>query len=128
MDRAAGHVLEDTQNSSFVPWKNAIGTICKEEHMHLAHGDKTVKLMAENPETRKFLQERLNLWWPRVMNTFGKSSGSGNDIYQKLGLKTRSNAEVRDAFVKEINEKCNEWGLKVPEYNEEVQPLEYTLS
>jgi ring-1,2-phenylacetyl-CoA epoxidase subunit PaaA len=115
MDRAAGHVLEDTLNSSFIP-------------MHLAHGDKTVKLMAENPETRKFLQERLNLWWPRVMNTFGKSTGGANDIYQKLGLKTRSNAEVRDAFVKEINEKCAEWGLVVPEYNEAAQPTEYTLS
>ncbi len=94
--------------------------------MHLAHGDKTVKIMAENPETRTFLQERLNLWWPRVMNTFGKSTGSGNDIYQKLGLKNRSNAEVRDAFVKEINEKCQEWGLLVPSYKEAEQPLEYT--
>ena len=96
--------------------------------MHLAHGDKTVKAMAEDPEKRAFLQERLNLWWPRVMNTFGKSTGQGNDIYQKLGLKNRSNAEVRDAFVKEITEKCNEWGLKVPEYVEAAQPTEYTLS
>lgn len=96
--------------------------------MHLAHGDKTVKQMAENPETRKFLQERLNLWWPRVMNTFGKSTGGANDIYQKLGLKSRSNADVRDAFVKEINEKCAEWGLVVPKYVEADQPTEYTLS
>ena len=84
--------------------------------------------MAENAETRAFLQERLNLWWPRVMNTFGKSTGTGNDIYQKLGLKNRSNADVRTAFVEEIKEKCAEWGLKVPEYNEAVQPLEYTIS
>jgi ring-1,2-phenylacetyl-CoA epoxidase subunit PaaA len=124
MDRAAGHVLEDTLNSSFLPWKNAIGTICKEEHMHLAHGDKTVKEMAKDPEKRAFLQDRLNIWWPRVMNTFGKSTGSGNDIYQKLGLKNRSNAEVRAAFVKEINDKCAEWGLKVPEYVESAQPTE----
>jgi len=124
MDRAAGHQLEDTLNSSFVPWKNAIGTICKEEHMHLAHGDKTVKEMAQNQEKRKFLQERLNLWWPRVMNVFGKSSGATNDIYLKLGLKTRTNAQVRDAFVNEITEKCNAWGLVVPEYKESIQPTE----
>jgi len=124
MDRAAGHQLEDTLNSSYTPWKNAIGTICKEESMHLAHGDKTVKEMAQNPERRKFLQERLNLWWPRVMNVFGKSSGSTNDIYLKLGLKTRTNAEVRDAFVQEITEKCEAWGLVVPEYVETTQPTE----
>jgi ring-1,2-phenylacetyl-CoA epoxidase subunit PaaA len=128
MDRAAGHQLEDTLNSSYLPWKNAIGTICKEEHMHLAHGDKTVKEMASDPERRKFLQQRLDLWWPRVMNVFGKSSGSTNDIYLKLGLKTRTNAQVREAFVKEIKEKCDAWGLKVPDYNEGVQPTECVYS
>jgi hypothetical protein len=35
---------------------------------------------------------------------------------------------VRSAFVKEIHEKCAEWGLKVPEYMEAEQPVEYTLS
>src|SRR5690606_30235786 len=117
--------LEDTLESSFTPWKNAIGTICKEEHMHLAHGDKTVRALAEDPEKKQFLQERLNLWWPRVMNVFGKSSGATNDIYLKLGLKTRTNAQVREAFVKEIQEKCEAWGLIVPEYKESEQPLEY---
>ncbi len=126
MDRAAGHVLEDTLNSSYLPWKTAIGAIVKEEHMHLAHGDKTVKTMAADPEKKAFIQQRLNLWWPRVMNTFGKSTGSGNDIYQRLGLKSRSNADVRAAFVKEINDKCQEWGLKVPEYIEAEQPLVYS--
>ena len=62
------------------------------------------------------------------MNTFGKSTGSGNDIYQKLGLKNRSNLDVRNAFVKEINDKCAEWGLKVPEYKESEQPFEYAVS
>jgi ring-1,2-phenylacetyl-CoA epoxidase subunit PaaA len=127
MDRAAGHQLEDTLDSSYLPWKNAIGTICKEEAMHLAHGDKTVKQMAEDPKNKAFLQERLNLWWPRVMNVFGKSSGQSNDIYIKLGLKKRTNQQVRDVFVKEIQEKCNQWGLVLPEYKEEQQPLEYPL-
>jgi ring-1,2-phenylacetyl-CoA epoxidase subunit PaaA len=124
MDRAAGHQLSDTLESSYTPWKVAIGPIYKEEHMHLAHGDKTVKEMAANPENKKFLQERLNLWWPRVMNVFGKSAGQTNDIYIKLGLKKRTNAGARAAFVEEINEKCKEWGLIVPEYKEEVQPTE----
>jgi ring-1,2-phenylacetyl-CoA epoxidase subunit PaaA len=125
MDRAAGHQLEDTLESSFLPWKNAIGAICKEEHMHLAHGDKTVKEMSADPQKRKFLQERLNLWWPRVMNVFGKSTGESNDIYLKLGLKKRTNAEVRKTFVEEIKSKCKEWGLVVPDYIEAEQPTQY---
>jgi ring-1,2-phenylacetyl-CoA epoxidase subunit PaaA len=123
MDRAAGHQLEDTTDSSYIPWKDAIGAICKEEHMHLAHGDKTVREMAQDPTKRKFLQERLNLWWPRVMNVFGKSTGGSNDIYIKLGLKKRTNAQVRETFVNEIKEKCQEWGLVLPHYDENIQPV-----
>ncbi len=126
MDRAAGHQLEDTLNSSYMPWRTAIGAIVKEEHMHLAHGDKTVREMAADPTKKAFLQERLNLWWPRVMNVFGKSAGArSEDTYIKLGLKKRTNNQVRAAFVEEIREKCAEWGLIVPEYREADQPLEY---
>ncbi len=126
MDRAAGHQLEDTLESSYLPWKKAISTICKEEAMHLAHGDKTVKGLAMNPETKPFLQERLNLWWPRVMNVFGNSKGLKNDIYMRLGLKQRTNSEVREVFINEIQEKCNEWGLTLPEYKEDEQPTAYS--
>lgn len=122
MDRAAGHQLEDTLQSSYTPWKTAIASIYKEEAMHLAHGDKTVKAMAEDPGKKDFLQERLNLWWPRVMNVFGNSRGLSNDIYIKLGLKRRTNADVRAVFEKEIREKCDAWGLTIPEYKEEDQP------
>jgi ring-1,2-phenylacetyl-CoA epoxidase subunit PaaA len=127
MDRAAGHQLEDTKDSSYLPWREAIGSICKEEHMHLAHGDKTVREMAQDPARRAFLQERLNVWWPRVMNVFGRSQGGkGEETYLKLGLKRRTNNQVREAFVKEIGEKCQEWGLVIPVYNESAQPLEYS--
>ena len=122
MDRAAGHQLEDTLHSSYTPWKEAISGIYKEEVMHVAHGDKWVKKLAADPERKPFLQERLNLWWPRVMNVFGSSRSSTNDIYVKLGLKKRTNAEVRDVFLKEIKSMTDEWGLEIPKYDESAQP------
>jgi ring-1,2-phenylacetyl-CoA epoxidase subunit PaaA len=123
MDRAAGHQLEDTLKSSYLPWKKGIEGIYKEEVMHLTHGDKWVKILAErSAEDKEFLQERLNIWWPRVMNVFGSTRGRTNDLYVNLGLKARTNAEVRDVFVKEIHELCAKFGLTVPEYNEDDQP------
>jgi ring-1,2-phenylacetyl-CoA epoxidase subunit PaaA len=122
MDRAAGHQLEDTLHSSYTPWKEAISGIYKEEVMHVAHGDKWVKKLAADPERKEFLQERLNLWWPRVMNVFGSSKSSTNDIYVRLGLKKRTNAQVREVFLKEIISMTDEWGLVLPEYNESTQP------
>ena len=56
------------------------------------------------------------------MNVFGSSKSSTNDIYVKLGLKKRTNAEVREVFTKEIKEMTNAWGLTLPEYDETVQP------
>lgn len=119
MDRAAGHQLEDTLHSSYTPWKKGIEGIYKEEVMHLTHGDIWVKKLSKDPETKKFLQERLNLWWPRVMNVFGKTIGGANDIYVRLGLKKRSNKDVRDVFVAEIEKLCEECGLTIPAWNEE---------
>jgi ring-1,2-phenylacetyl-CoA epoxidase subunit PaaA len=122
MDRAAGHQLEDTLESSYIPWKTGLGGIYKEEIMHVAHGDKWIKKLAVDPNERPFLQERLNLWWPRVMNVFGNARGASNTIYVKLGLKKRTNAEVRDAFIQEIKGITDEYGLTIPEYNQEDQP------
>jgi ring-1,2-phenylacetyl-CoA epoxidase subunit PaaA len=119
MDRAAGHQLEDTLHSSYNPWKKGIEGIYKEEVFHVTHGDTNIKKLCSDPERLKFVQERLNIWWPRVMNVFGKTIGGANDIYVRLGLKKRTNKEVRDFFVNEIQEKCKEVGLTIPEWSEE---------
>jgi len=118
MDRAAGHQLEDTLHSSYLPWKKGIEGIYKEEVMHLTHGDIWVKKLSADPESKAFLQKRLNLWWPRVMNVFGKTIGGANDIYVRLGLKKRTNKEVRDVFVAEIQEMCDKHGLTIPHWDE----------
>ena len=123
MDRAAGHQLEDTLESSYIPWKVGMGGIFKEEAMHVAHGDKWVKTLANDPNEKSFLQERLNLWWPRVMNVFGNSRGASNEIYVKLGIKKRTNLEVRKAFVAEVEKFIKELGLTLPEYKEEEQAV-----
>ena len=119
MDRAAGHQLEDTLQSSYLPWKKGIEGIYKEEIMHLAHGDKWVKILAEDPKEKDFLQERFNLWWPRVINVFGNPQGASNDVYVKLGLKKRTNVMVRETFVREIEQVCQKVGLTIPDYSVE---------
>lgn len=121
IDRGAGHQLEDTFESSYLPWKRAIESIYKEETIHLAHADKWIKILGEDPKEKDFLQQRLNLWWPRVMNVFGNNKSLNNEIYVKLGLKKRINMDVRTIFVKEIYEICNQVDLIVPDYKESDQ-------
>lgn len=122
MDRAAGHQLEDTLQSSYLPWKKGVEGIYKEEVMHLAHGDKWVRVLAADPKERPFLQERLDAWWPRVMNVFGSPRGASNDVYVRLGLKRRTNGEVREAFRAEVAGLCADAGLSLPPYDPGAQP------
>ena len=122
MDRAAGHQLEDTLESSYLPWKKNIAGIFKEETFHVVHGDKWIGILAQDPKEKPFLQERLNLWWPRVMNVFGSTRSQTNDLYVRLGLKKRTNGEIRQAFLDDILPLCKKWGLEVPDYKEADQP------
>lgn len=124
MDRGAGHQLEDSLDCSYKPWCDVMEGIFKEEAMHMAHGDSWVKRLAEDPKTRVPLQEALDRWYPRTMNIFGRANSPKNKLYRKLGLKKRDNDEVRQAFAKEIREKCSALGLRVPDW----QPVEAKMT
>jgi ring-1,2-phenylacetyl-CoA epoxidase subunit PaaA len=117
MDRGAGHQLEDAMESSYAPWARTIKTIFQEEMMHVNHGDTWVKRLAEDPETREEVQAALNKWYPRTMNIFGSPKSKKNELYIKLGLKKRTNEEVRQAFKAEIGQRLAEIGyLTLPEW------------
>jgi len=116
MDRGAGHQLEDSLHCSYKPWADVMEGIFKEEAMHMAHGDWWVKKLAADPETKDEAQEALNTWFPRTMNIFGRPNSPKNQVYRKLGIKKRDNEEVRQAFAAEIRSKCDQFGLKTPEW------------
>lgn len=72
--------------------------------------------MAQDGKTHDGIQEALNKWYPRTMNIFGRRDSKRNAIYRKFGLKKRDNDDVRQTFAKDIHEKAEEFGLKVPDW------------
>ena len=116
MDRGAGHQLEDVKVSTFGPWRREIDRIFKEELTHIAHGDYWVKRLALDPSTKPEIQSALDHWWPRVMSIFGRPGSRKNKRYRELGLKKRDNHDVREFFAKEVRDKAEAWGLRVPEW------------
>ncbi|MBI4064035.1 MAG: phenylacetate-CoA oxygenase subunit PaaI [Elusimicrobia bacterium] len=116
MDRGAGHQLEDAKDCSYKPWCDVMEGIFKEEAMHMAHGDFWVKKLAGDKATHDEAQEALNRWYPRTMNIFGRQNSPKNKIYRKLGLKKRDNEEVRQTFALEVKQRCQEFGLAVPDW------------
>ena len=123
MDRGAGHQLEDVKVSSYGPWRREIDRIFKEELTHIAHGDYWVKRLALDPSTKNEIQDSLNRWWPRVMSIFGRPGSRKNKRYCELNLKNRDNNDVRQTFAKEVRDKAESWGLKIPNWTPEWEKL-----
>lgn len=114
MDRAAGHQLDDVVQCSYGPWRRVMDGIMKEESMHISHGDTWLKRIGRDPATHDELQTTLDLWWPRVMNVFGRPKTRRNAIYQKWQLKVRDNDEVRQAFVQDVSKAIEAATLTLP--------------
>jgi ring-1,2-phenylacetyl-CoA epoxidase subunit PaaA len=119
MDRGAGHQLHDALHCSYAPWARVTEQIFKEEVTHVAHGEKWVKKLAQDPATREECQQTFNKWYVRTMNIFGRGNSPKNALYRKYRLKLRDNEEVRDTFHREVVELVTEWGLTVPEWKSE---------
>lgn len=116
MDRGAGHQLEDSLDATYRPWARVLEGIFKEEKFHIAHGDKWVKRLAQDPATHDAAQTSLNKWFIRTMNIFGRPNSPKNKIYRELGLKKRDNHDVRMTFAQEVADRCKENGLTLPEW------------
>lgn len=114
MDRGAGHQLEDSEMSSYGPWRRVMEGIMKEEMMHVAHGDSWLVKLARDPKEKDNVQEALNRWFPRVMNIFGKPNSRRNKVYIKLGLKKRDNHDVRLSFEADVRKLVERAGLEMP--------------
>lgn len=123
MDRGAGHQLEDALDCSYKPWCEVMEGIFKEEAMHMVHGDLWVERLSKDPKTHDETQAALDRWYPRTMNIFGRANSPKNVIYRRLGIKKRDNDEVRQAFAKEIAQKCGAYGLKAPEWKPEASKM-----
>ncbi len=123
MDRGAGHQLEDALDCSYKPWCDVMDGIFKEEGMHMAHGDQWTEKLAKDDKTHHDLQKALDRWYPRTMNIFGRAGSPKNKIYLKLGLKKRDNDEVRQAFAKDVAQKCAQFGLQVPDWKPEISKM-----
>ena len=121
MDRGAGHQLVDARECTYAPWARTIVRIEQEEAMHTHHGEQWVKrLAAEDPDG---VTEALFTWWPRTLAIFGRARSPKNEVYRRLGLKRRTNEEVRQGFVDEVYALLDEYGLPKPPYD----PAEYDM-
>ena len=63
----------------------------------------------------KITPNALNRWYPQALDMFGRSESRRSERYIEWGLKRRTNAEARRAYIEEVNPLIVELGLDVPD-------------
>ena len=74
------------ENSSFAPWAREMTSMVNEEKFHAAFGARRIADAVRNPEyarlcgaSREDVQRAIDKWYPRALDTFGKSDSRGSE-------------------------------------------------
>jgi ring-1,2-phenylacetyl-CoA epoxidase subunit PaaA len=122
-DRAGYVLLSDIfQHTSYAPWKRALVKVDREETFHLRHGERWMKTLAADASTRDDLQRAVDWMFLMTLEWFGlpdelKRHGDQLD----LGLKGRSNDELRQEWMSTAVPFCESIGIDVPAHYDSEQ-------
>jgi ring-1,2-phenylacetyl-CoA epoxidase subunit PaaA len=122
-DRAGYVLLSDIfQHTSYAPWKRALVKVDREETFHLRHGERWMKTLAADASTRDDLQQAVDWMFLMTLEWFGlpdelKRHGDQLD----LGLKGRSNDELRQVWMSTAVPFCESIGVDVPAHYDSQQ-------
>lgn len=121
MDLVAWYHLRGMENSSFAPIAREMTSMVGEERFHASYGARRVADLLRNPEyarlvgaTREQVQAAIYKWYPRALDTFGKSVSRFSDLAVQYGIRRWGNAELRGMYKEDIDRQIRELGLEVP--------------
>jgi len=103
---------------SYGPYARAMVRICAEENFHKKQGQDLVIRMAQGtPRQKALVQDSINRWWWPTLMMFGPpdSDSPNTPILQRWGIKTKTNDELRQAFLNEIIPELHSLGLSLPD-------------
>jgi ring-1,2-phenylacetyl-CoA epoxidase subunit PaaA len=103
---------------SYGPYARAMLRICSEETFHKKQGQEIVITLARGtPEQRAMAQDALNRWWWPTLMQFGypDSESPHTATLRRWGIKTKTNDELREMFIREIVPELRVLGLNPPD-------------
>lgn len=115
IDRVGKYQVEEFIGSTYVPLIETLPGIIGEEVGHVAYGHMKMKELCSDGKGREEAQRALDRWYPIALDMFGRSDSRRSERYIEWGLKRRTNAEARKAYLKEVNPLIQQLGLDVPD-------------
>ncbi len=122
IDRGAFELVEDFAHSSYAPWARFAKKVQAEEIGHVDFGNDFVRVQVEKLGPKK-VQPALNKWWRVALNMFGPPTTRHTHQYIRLGLKSRTNEERRQAFRTVCERQILDLGLRIPKLYRQTYPF-----
>jgi 1,2-phenylacetyl-CoA epoxidase catalytic subunit len=121
MDLVAWYHLHAMENSSFAPWAREMTSMVQEEKFHASFGARRVRDLMSDAGYQRLchaghdeVQAAVDKWYPKALDTFGKSQSRFSDLAVAYGVRRWGNAELRDMYKKDIDAQIGALGLVVP--------------
>ena len=124
MDLVAWYHLHGMENCSYAPLAREMTSMVHEEKFHASFGARRVADVVKDPEyarlsgaARDDVQAAIYKWYPRALDTFGKSDSKFSDLAVQYGIRRWGNAELRRMYKEDIDQQIRDLGLEVPPEN-----------
>ncbi len=115
IDRVGKYQVEEFNDSTYLPLNEILPGIVHEEIGHIAYGYSKVRELSSDGKGREETQQALDRWYPLALDMFGRSESRRSERYIEWGIKRRTNAEARTAYIEEVNPLISKLGLHVPD-------------
>ncbi|MGW3626424.1 Phenylacetic acid catabolic protein [Streptomyces sp. NPDC000880] len=108
-------MISEFAQSSYKPWADAVRTIILDEKVHIAHGARVCRNLAQTDEGREQLQNALDRLWPGFVRIFGSPRSERSRLAVRFGLRKTTNGQACDLWRAKVAPRIKNLGLNVPE-------------
>jgi len=133
IDGGAMTLQHSLLQSNYGPYARVMRRICREEEFHIRYAGSIIRQFGNGSKAeREQLQGLIDEWWPRGMLFFGNKDGASRTAERmiELGIRTKSNDELRQDYIDNFVPKLRQYGLEVPddqlEYDEDAGRWNYS--
>jgi ring-1,2-phenylacetyl-CoA epoxidase subunit PaaA len=122
-DRAGFVLLGDVYRStSYRPWKRALVKVDRDERFHIRFGERAVAKLCQTDEGRAEVQRGLDWMFPLALEFFGLPDHlKTHDRQLELRIKSKTNDQLRQAWLAELVPFSQKVGLSLPVHFDEAR-------
>jgi ring-1,2-phenylacetyl-CoA epoxidase subunit PaaA len=121
MDLVAWYHLRALENCSYAPLAREMTSMVHEERFHASFGARRIKDLVSNSDYarlagagREDVQRAIDKWYPKALDTFGKSRSRFAELAVGYGIRRWDNRELRELYRADIDAQIATLGLAVP--------------